>query len=47
MNMLKSRLRDFKLSGIHNNIEERLEYASKNKVSYEEFLNLILGDTYG
>ena len=41
---LMSRLRDFKLSGIHNSIEERLSYAQKKSLSYMEFLELLLED---
>jgi len=44
MNMLKSRLRDFKLSGIYHNLEERLHYAKEKSLSYTEFLELLLED---
>jgi DNA replication protein DnaC len=44
MNMLKSRLRDFKLSGIYNSLEERLKYAGQKSLSYEEFLEILLED---
>ncbi len=44
MNTLKSRLRDFKLSGIYNSIEDRLSYAKEKSLSYIEFLELIMED---
>lgn len=44
MNLLKSRLRDFKLSGIYNSFEERINYAQDSKLSYREFLELLLED---
>jgi len=44
MNLLKSRLRDFKLSGIYNSLEERITYANDKKLSYTEFLELLLED---
>jgi len=44
MNMLKSRLRDFKLSGIYNSIDDRLNYAKEKSLSYVEFLELLLED---
>ncbi len=44
MNILKSRLREFKLAGIYNSIEERLKYATDSKLSYAEFLELLLED---
>lgn len=43
MNMLKARLREFKLSGIYNSMEERIAYANEKKLSYTEFLELLLG----
>jgi DNA replication protein DnaC len=39
-----SRLRDFKLSGIYNSINERLAYAQKKSLSYSEFLELLMED---
>lgn len=42
--MLKERLRDFKLSGIYNSVDERLKYAAQKSLSYEEFLELLLED---
>ena len=44
MSMIKSRLREFKLSGIHNSYEERAKYALDKSLSYEEFLELLLED---
>lgn len=46
MNTLKARLRDFKLSGIHNSLEERLEYAQEKTLAYREFLELLMEDEY-
>ena len=42
--MLKSRLRDFKLSEIYNSLDERLKYAGQKSLSYEEFLEILLED---
>ena len=44
MNMLKVRLREYKLSGIYNSLEERLAYANEKDLSYIEFLELLLED---
>lgn len=44
MNTLKSRLRDFKLSGIYNSLEERLCYANEKSLSHVELLELLLED---
>lgn len=44
MNLLKSRLKEFKLSGIYNSVEERVSYANERKLSYIEFLELLLED---
>ena len=46
MNTLKARLRNFKLSGIYNSIEERLEYAQEKSLAYKEFLELLMEDEY-
>ena len=46
MNMLHSRLREFKLSGIYNNLDERLTYAKDKSLSYTELLELLLEDEY-
>jgi DNA replication protein DnaC len=39
-----SRLKDFKLSGIHNSLEDRLSYAREKSISYVEFLELLMED---
>jgi len=44
MEQIKSRLRDFKLSGIYNSLEERLVYAKSESLSYIDFLKLLLED---
>jgi DNA replication protein DnaC len=44
MSMIKTRLKEFKLSGIYNSYEERIKYATDKSLSYEEFLELILED---
>ena len=44
MNTLKSRLRDFKLSGIYNSLEERLSYANEKSLSHVELLELLFED---
>lgn len=46
MNVLKTRLRDFKLSGIYNSLEERLSYAKEKSLAYTEFLELLMEDEY-
>lgn len=46
MNTLRYRLREFKLSGIYNNLEERMAYAKDKTLSYAEFLNILLEDEY-
>lgn len=46
MNILKSRLREFKLSGIYNSLEERLSYAKEKSLTYTQFLELIMEDEY-
>ncbi len=46
MNTLKARLRNFKLSGIYNSIEERLEYAQEKSLAYKEFLEILMEDEY-
>ncbi len=46
MNELKSKLRDLKLAGAVKSIENRNEYAQENKISYIEFLELIIEDEY-
>lgn len=44
MNTLKSRLREFKLSGIYNSLEERLSYAQGKSLSHVELLELLMED---
>jgi len=44
MNMLKTRLKDFKLSGIYSTVDERLSFAKDKSLSYQEFLELLLED---
>ena len=44
MNMLKSRLRDFKLSGIYNSLEDRISYANEKSLSHIELLELLFED---
>ena len=44
MQQIKTKLRDFKLSGIYNSFEERLSYAKVNSLSYVDFLELLLED---
>ena len=44
MNTLKTRLKEFKLSGIYNSVEERLSYAKEKSLSHIEFLELLLED---
>lgn len=44
MNTLKTRLRNFKLSGIYNSLEERLSYAHEKSLSHVELLELLFED---
>jgi DNA replication protein DnaC len=44
MNAIKNQLRDFKLSGIYQSLEERLVYAKEKSLSYVDFLGLLLED---
>lgn len=44
MNRIKTKLRDFKLSGIYNSLEERISYAQEKSLGYTEFLELLLTD---
>ncbi len=41
MQTIKNQLRDFKLSGIYNALEERISLANQNSLSYLEFLSLL------
>ena len=42
MQLVKQRLKNFKLSGVYNNLEERVSYAKEKSLSYGEFLELLL-----
>lgn len=44
MNNIKTKLRDFKLSGIYANLEDRLSLAKERSLSYTDFLELLLDD---
>jgi DNA replication protein DnaC len=44
MNTIKTKLRDFKLSGIYHSIDERISYAKEKSLSYIDFLGLLLED---
>lgn len=44
MNTIKTKLRDFKLSGIFHSIEERIIYAKNNDLSHFDFFSLLLED---
>lgn len=44
MQNIKSQLRDFKLSGIYNSIEERISFANDKSLSYIDFISLLLED---
>lgn len=44
MNLLKNRLKEFKLAGIFNTLEERINYANEKSLSYPEFLEILLED---
>lgn len=44
MNTIKTKLREYKLSGIYNSLEDRLAYAQQESLSYIEFLKLLLED---
>lgn len=46
MNTLKARLREFRLSGIYNSLEERLIYAREKSLAHTEFLELLMEDEY-
>jgi len=46
MQSVKRRLKDFKLSGIYRNMEERLSYAREKSLSYLDFLILLLEDEH-
>lgn len=42
--MLESKLKNFKLAGMANSIEQRIKYANDNSLSYQQFLELLLED---
>ena len=44
MNIIKTKLKDFKLAGILNSLDERLVLAKDKSLSYIDFLELILDD---
>lgn len=44
MNTVNKRLREFKLSGISANLEERLNFATQNQIGYLEFLEILCED---
>lgn len=46
MQTLLKKLKDFKLSGIVSNLEQRLNYANANKLSYIDFLELLCEDEF-
>lgn len=41
---IKTQLREFKLSGIYQSLEERLTYAKEKALPYADFLSLLLSD---
>lgn len=44
MNQLKQSLKNLKLAGVCNTLDERLAYAEKSSISYREFLEVLLED---
>ncbi len=44
MSTVYKRLREFKLSGVVANLDERLSFATKNQIGYLEFLELLCED---
>lgn len=46
MNIIKSKLKEFKLAGILNCLDERLSFAKEKSLSYIDFLEIILDDEY-
>jgi DNA replication protein DnaC len=44
MNEIKNYLKDFKLAGMLNSLEERITYANDNSLSYGQFLELLCED---
>lgn len=43
---VKTRLKEFKLAGIYNSLDERLSYAQEKSLGYIDFLELLLEDEY-
>jgi DNA replication protein DnaC len=41
---IKTKLKEYRLSGIYNTIDDRLDYAKQKSISYTEFLELLLED---
>ena len=41
MNTIKSYLKEFKLAGMLNALEERLSYANDNHLSHNQFLEIL------
>jgi DNA replication protein DnaC len=46
MNNIKTKLRDLKLAGFIKTIENRNQFALENKLSYIDFLELLIDDEY-
>jgi DNA replication protein DnaC len=44
MNMLKTRLAGFKLAGMLNSLEMRIDYANEKQLSYKQFLEILCED---
>jgi DNA replication protein DnaC len=44
MNIIKNKLKNFKLAGMYNSIAERLAYAKNQSLSHLNFLDLLLED---
>jgi DNA replication protein DnaC len=44
MQTVKTQLRNFKLSGIYNSLEDRVAFANEKSLSYQDFLALLLED---
>ena len=44
MNEIKNYLKDFKLAGMLNSLEERITYSNDNSLSYGQFLELLCED---
>jgi len=44
MNIIKNKLKEFKLAGILNCIDERISFAKEKSLSYIDFLEIILDD---